>query len=339
MKQVETTTRIRMADVQAGPDKLALKPCATDAEQPMSVAAIQHGLRSLGFFPGGQTDGICGYRTLSAMRLFQEYVRAVEKRPSLPDGRFGATSQQHLKRWMDAHTATEWAPTIERWRAGTLGDTEYMDWLSLLEKVKAHYAASPTRMLQLVNAFTGKTDTRKVAEWDFSPAHVHLVGIRRDEVSNKFDDIFVLLIKGLVFKFQGSTEPGASTNAAGVPFLVHGQHHYHFGWHKRQYLALRPRNLDTGVLVVRSKNDMRLDETDLDKGLETNGTINVHWGGKGMKFDVKTWSEGCQVINGSVYLNSKNELIDCSAFVAPRTQRWRATRRRRAAPTTSSSTW
>ena len=316
VKQVETTTRIRMADVQAGPDKLALKPCATDAEQPMSVAAIQHGLRSLGFFPGGQTDGICGYRTLSAMRLFQEYVRAVEKRPSLPDGRFGATSQQHLKRWMDAHTETEWAPTIERWRAGTLGDTEYMDWLSLLEKVKAHYAASPTRMLQLVNAFTGKTDTRKVAEWDFSPAHVHLVGIRRDEVNNKFDDIFVLLIKGLVFKFQGSTEPGASTNAAGVPFLVHGQHHYHFGWHKRQYLALRPRNLDTGVLVVRSKNDMRLDEADLDKGLETNGTINVHWGGKGMKFDVKTWSEGCQVINGSVYLNSKNELIDCSAFVA-----------------------
>ena len=95
-------------------------------------------------------------------------------------------------------------------------------------------------MLQLVNAFSRPTDTRKVARVGLHPGHVHLVGIRRNEKSNKFDDIFVLLIKGLVFKFQGSTEPGASSNAAGAPFLVQGQHDYHFGWHKSQYLALRP---------------------------------------------------------------------------------------------------
>jgi hypothetical protein len=317
VKLVEATTRLPMADVVAGIDKLALKPCAPpDAQQPMTVAAIQQGLQSIGFFPGGKIDGICGYRTLSAMRLFQEYVRVVEKRPSVPDGRFGPSSQQHLKRWLDDGTAPVWAPTIERWRAGTLGQTEYTEWLVLLRQVKDRYAGSPTPMLQLVNAFKGETDTREVAEWDFTPEKVHLVGIRRNEMSNKFDDIFVLLLKGLVFKFQGTTEPGASDNPAGTPFLVQGQHDYHFGWHKRQYLALRPERVNKGVLVVRSKGDMRLDEADLANGLEANGSINVHWGGKGMKFDVKTWSEGCQVITGSVYLNEKNELIDCSAFVA-----------------------
>jgi hypothetical protein len=314
LKQVEATTRLPLTSILAGRDKLAFKPCAPDARQPMSVADIQRGLQSIGFFPGGKIDGICGYRTLSAMRLFQEYVRSVEKRPSLPDGRFGPSSQEHLTRWMNDRTATEWAPTIERWRAGTLGESEYTEWLSLLDKVKARHAASPTRVLQMVNAFSRPTDTRKVAQWDSTPGKIHFVGIRRNQKSNKFDDIFILLIKGLVFKFQGSTEPGASSNAAGAPFLVQGQHDYHFGWHKRHYLALKPDN--RGVLVVRSKNDMRLDDADLAKGLEANATINVHWGGKGMKFDVNTWSEGCQVINGSVYVNSKNELIDCSAFVA-----------------------
>lgn len=35
-----------------------------------------------------------------------------------------------------------------------------------------------------------------------------------------------------------------------------------------------------------------------------------------MKFDVKNWSEGCQVINGTGYISPSNELIDCSAFAA-----------------------
>jgi len=218
---------------------------------------------------------------------------------------------------VDHRTATEWAPTIARWQAGTLGQTEYTNWFSLLEKIKRKYTAHPNRMLRLVGAFAGATDTRSVARWDFTPGgNIHVVGIRRSERSGKFDDIFVLLIKGLVFKFQGSTEPGASSNALGAPFLVQGQHDYHFGWHKKEYLALRPQHLDKGVLVVRSKGDMRLDETDLKNGLEANASINIHWGGRGMKFDVKTWSEGCQVINGTVYLNEKNQLIDCSAFAA-----------------------
>ena len=298
LTRVEEITRVAMRDVAEGSDKLLLSSYTPDSQSPMSIAEIQRALKAAGFFPGGTVDGICGYRTRSAMRLFQEYVRSVWKRSCVPDGRFGALSQQHLRRWIDQLAVIEWAPTIERWRAGTLDRTEDIEWLSLLGAVKDHYASNPGRMLQLVNAFPSPSDTRRVAQWDFgSTDNIHLVGIRRDEKSNKFDDIFVLLIKGLVFKFQGSTEPGASDNPAGVPFLVQGQHDYQFGWHKKQYLALRPLHLDKGVLVVRSK-DMRLDEADLNKGLEANASINVHWGGKGMKFDVKNWSEGCQVING-----------------------------------------
>ena len=304
-KSVEEITRVSASDVAEGSDKLRFTPCVPDGAQPMTVAKVQQALKTTGFFPGGKVDGICGYRTLSAIRLFQEYVRSNEKLSCLPDGRFGPTSQKHLQRWLDTGAKTRWAPT-----------TEYTDWLSLLENVKRKYTASPNRMLQMVAAFGGATDTRSVARWDFTPGNTHLVGIRRNELSGKFDDVFVLLIKGLVFKFQGTTEPGASGNANGAPFLVQGQHDYQFGWHQRQYLALRPQHLNTGVLVVRSKSDLRLDDSDLNNGLEANGTINIHWGGKGMKFDVKNWSEGCQVINGTLYVNDVGELIDCSAFAA-----------------------
>jgi hypothetical protein len=313
-KRVEAITRVRMAEVKDGSDKLTFKTHTPDDAQPMTVRQVQQALKAIGFFPGGEADAICGYRTLSAIRLFQEYVRTVEKLPCDPDGRFGPQSQRHLKRWIDGGIQTEWAPTIEGWQAGTLGQTEYTEWLSLLSRVKEKYAANPIRMLQLVNAFGGDTDTKKVAQWDFNPRHIHLIGIRRGEFSGKFDDVIVLLIKGLVFKFQGSTEPGASSNPKGTPFLVQGQHDYHFGWHQRRYLALRPQG--KGVLVVRSKGDKRLNDQDLDNGLEANLTINVHWGGKGEKREVSTWSEGCQVINGTLYINHENELIDCSGFAA-----------------------
>ena len=297
-------TRLPLSDVIEGVDKIVMRRYTPDTPSAMSVAAIQRGLKSIGFFPGGKDDGICGYRTLSAMRLFQEYVRSVEKLDCVPDGRFGPVSQQHLQRWLDDHVVSTWA--VEQ--------PEYAEWLTLLEQVKAKYTSSPNPMLQAVNAFKGAADTRKVAQWDVSSkGNVHLIGIRRNGVTGKFHDIFVLLIKGLVFKFQGSTEPGASTDPRGTPFLVQGQHDYHFGWHKKTYLALRPHG--TGVLVVRSKG-LEFHDSAIAHGVEPNASINVHWGGKGMASDVKTWSEGCQVINGSVYLNPNGDLIDCSSFAA-----------------------
>ena len=314
LRQATAISGGRADQAADGSDKLSFAPYTPEPTQPMTVAAMQQALKTVGFFPGGQVDGICGYRTRAAMRLFQEYVRSVEKQPSVPDGRFGPSTQAHLQRWLETRRASEWSPTIEQWRAGTLGPTEYTDWLSLLGKVKGKYLASPTEMLRLVNAFSGKTDTRRVADWEFAPDAIHLIGVRRSAKTNKFDDLFVLLIKGLVFKFQGSTDPGATSNPLGAPFLVQGQHDYHFGWHKSQHLALRPS--DNGVLVVRSKGDFRLDDADVSKGLESNSTIHIHWGGKGLTFDVNNWSEGCQVLNGSAYIGPNNQRIDCSSFVA-----------------------
>jgi hypothetical protein len=241
-------------------------------------------------------------------------VRSGEQLPCVPDGRVGPSTQQHLQRWNSNGVVTDWAPTIEQWRARSLGQTEYTDGVALLGKVKQKYLASPSEMLRLVNAFPRQTDTLKVTDWEFSADAIHLIGIRRSEKTNKFDDLFLLLIKGLVYKFQGSTDPGATSHPLGAPFLVQGQHEYHFGWHKNQHLALRPS--DTGVLVVRSKGDFQLDDADVSKGLEANSTIHVHWGGKGLKFDVNNWSEGCQVINGSAYLGPNNERVDCSSIVA-----------------------
>ena len=193
VKEVEAVTRLPFGSVRAGNDRLAFRPHAPDARQPMSVSSVQEGLKAIGFFPGGKVDGICGYRTLSAIRLFQEYVRSVEKLPCVPDGLFGPSSQEHLTRWLDHGAGTTWAPAIEAWRTGTLGQSEYTRWLALLEGVKARSLANPDRMLQMVNAFDGATDTRKAARWDFTPAgNIHLVGIRRSEASGRFDDTIVI---------------------------------------------------------------------------------------------------------------------------------------------------
>ena len=312
---VEQLTRRPLSDIASGVDKIVAKRLPANAPTTMSVAQVQQALKEIGFFPGATIDGICGYRTQSAIRLFQEYVRSVEKLDCTPDGQFGPKSQAHLQRWIDGPLRTVWAPTIDVWKRGATVDGEYAEWLALLERAKQQALAGPTRVQQLVNDFATKCDTRKVAQWDFTTANnIHLIGIRRNEMQGKFDDIFILLIKGLVFKFQGTTEPGASDNAAGPPFLVPAQHEYHFGWHQSKYLALRPQSV--GVLVVRAGQDKRVDDADLAKGLEANGTINIHWGGRGMTRDVNSWSEGCQTINGTVYINANDALVSCSAFTA-----------------------
>lgn len=286
----------------------------------MKVAELQKLLKEAGFFPSGRIDGICGYRTLAAVRLFQEYVRTVEQDASLgfPDGRFGPKSAAHLERWAQSGKRADWAEF-----SAAHPSPEYALWLDLLNRFKETYTAQPTATLQKVNAFTGKTKTLKPAEWDFAPDHIHLIGIRRNQVTNNtkqpLDDIFVLLINGAVFKFRGSTDPGSKENVKGMPFLVPGQHLYRFGWHllapqrrKDVYQALKP--LEPGVLVVRSA-DTALTEADLARGLECNSTINVHWGGRGDKGTAE-WSAGCQIIIGKSYINHHNKLIDCTPFAA-----------------------
>ena len=286
---------------------------------PPPVADLQRFLKDAGFFPFGAVDGLCGYRTMSSMRLFQEYVRTVEGDPSIgpADGMFGPKTFTHVERWQRDGLKADWVNVSSQ-----NPHPEYRTWMALLAKARQHYQANPTAMLQAVNAYPHASDTVKVAHWDFDPGRIHLVGVRRKETQRpeggkrSNDDVFILLINGLVFKFFGTTDPGFTTNANGAPFLVQGQHKYRFGWHKQSdmdkvYRALKP--LSTGVLVVRDGNrDMALTEDDFTGTLERNASINVHWGGRG----TSNWSAGCQVICGRGYINHNDEAIDCSAYAA-----------------------
>ena len=283
--------------------------------QPFTVAAVQQALSRTGFFPGARVDGICGYRTRAAIRLFQEYVRSIEGRRCAPDGKFGPGTAAELTRWLNDDLKANWSAKFDRWQRNTIGDTpdDFDACLAFLNKVKAHRLTSPGKLLEKVTAFNGSSDTRQVADWSFEDRDIHLIGVRRNErdEQHKFDDVMILLIKGLVFAFQGSTDPGSTSNAGGAPFLVPGQHAYRFGLHRGSYHALRPRK--HGVLVLRSKGDLALTEIDLAGALETNTTINIHWAGKGVincrAWDVSTWSGGCQVITGAGYVNHLGEVV------------------------------
>jgi hypothetical protein len=285
----------------------------------MKVAHAQSFLKQAGFFPFGEIDGVCGYRTQSAIRLFQEYVRSVEGETSIgfPDGKLGPNSAKHVRRWQENGKQADWSEF-----SSANQSREYKLWLDLLNRFKHTYSANPNAALKLVNAYSKPTGTVKPAQWDFDPKKIHLIAIRRKEAvasgAQKFDDFFILLINGLVFKFRGSTDPGATRNKKGLPFLVMGQHLYRYGWHlqtnqERGYHALKPLG---GVLIVRSK-DKALTDADLANDLENNHDINVHWGGEGFG-NVGNWSEGCQVIIGKAYVNHQDRLIDCSQFAAPK---------------------
>ena len=59
-----------------------------------------------------------------------------------------------------------------------------------------------------------------------------------------------------------------------------------------------------------------LSDDDLERGVQGNGTINIHWGGKGVGRPVNRWSEGCQVITGSGYEDFQGSIVNCAEYVA-----------------------
>ena len=287
---------------------------AEQAGQP--VSDLQARLRDLGFLPHGDLSGIFDYRTQSSARLFQEYVLSVEEDKTMgtPDAIVGPKTFQHLDRWRNGGHKADWAEVSSDNPTFT-----YEQWMRLLGKIKEHYLQSPSPLLKKVQAFQGASDTRKVADWDFSPGHIHLIGIRRGaDASWKIrinNDVFVLLVNGLVFMFFGSTDPTPQgRRSQRPPFLVPGQHLYRFGWHKisdpkKVYRAFRPAR--HGVLILRdvagSARDA-LDAADLEGGtVKNNLTINIHWSGK----HTSNWSAGCQVISGGGYINHNDKLVDC----------------------------
>lgn len=200
--------------------------------------------------------------------------------------------------------------------------------MALLQAVHGHYRSHPSPTLEKVRG-ASRCSTLPVEQWDLAPNRIHLIGIRHRRQAEPgarqvLDDVFVLLVRGVAFKFYGSTEPGATKpkNEPNYqyPFLVQGQHLYRFGWHKlsgtdwkeKVFHALKP--VDPGVWVLRSTNVIP-EDADLQGNLDgPNTTINVHWSG-GVTQNA-TWSAGCQVITGQSYINHRNEPVNCSRFAA-----------------------
>ena len=287
--------------------------------QDRSVSVLQGLLRDFGFYPQGEVDGIFGYRTLSAVRLFQEYVRAVEGIPEIgtPDGVVGQKTNGHLLRWRSDRLRADWTKFSPQ--SPSPGHRYWMEVLKTFQQV--NLTRPVNRVLSLINTFPSPTDTLRVNAWKFDPRDLNLVGIRRQEwrstQERQNDDLFVLLANGSSFVFYGSTDPNPRmADRPDEPYLIRGQHRYRFGWHKlsdslRTYRAFRP--VGPGVLICRdSTRDDAFTDEDLASGLRANGTINIHWSGAG----TSNWSAGCQVIAGARYLNHTGRKIDCASFAA-----------------------
>lgn len=300
------------------------------------VEEVQIFLKEAGFLYSYEPDGIFGYETLSAVRLFQEYLRTVEKKGGIPDGIIGKGTYAAIDWWKA--NKRKGVDYVNDWGKDT-ESKDYALWMDVLKKGKAHYLAHPNPQLKSCESCEKKSDTLKVSDWQTDKNAVHLIGIRRKQkdgfhLSLGNEDLYVLVLYGMVFYFWGSTVPslkhagakdakgqltGGPKNSGGFPFLFEGQHRYRFAWHlvnskEKIYKALRPAS--KGILTYRMKDQNKdgviSDEEALNKGLDSspNDTINIHWSGRGFS----SFSAGCQVIAGGSYINHLGKLVNCMDF-------------------------
>lgn len=291
------------------------------------IREVQTCLAQGGFLPHGPVDGVYGYRTRAAVRLFQEHVRVVDADESIgrPDGVVGPKTRAALRAWEAASRVATWAhPDFAPNKVSRLAR-------SLLDETLLRCASHPDTTTRAVDRWNGATATLRSSAWGTSYARIHLVGIRRNAAiaatKRANDDLFALLVGNMTFFFLGSTDPNPSLSRADEPYLVRGQHRYRIGWHKlspmgqlsdgsvpsgRAYLALKPA-VSAGVLVARDRDlDNALSPADLAEDLEANPTINIHWSGKG----TSNWSAGCQVVGGARYIDHEGRLVDCTPHAA-----------------------
>lgn len=284
------------------------------------VTQLQHFLYDSGFMPRASFDGVFGYVTQAATRLFQEYVRTIENETSMiPDGIVGSTTMRHIIRWKQENKISQWSQ-----HSGNKPTQHFTEWLQLLNKAKQHYQSNPGPVLKNLNSLAKTYSTKKVDDWDFDSNQIHLIGVRRNQTQSinrrDNDDLFFLLINGMVFTFWGSTDPSAKMSEAirvkHEAFLIEGQHTYRFGWHKitneaKIYRALKPHD-SNGVIIARDwDNDNAFTDNDV-VNFEVNNSINIHWTGVGKS----NFSAGCQVIAGKSYINHKGDLQNCSKFAS-----------------------
>ena len=288
------------------------------------VRELTRFLHAAGFMPHASHDGIFGYVTQAAVRLFQEYVRTVDsperharRSPACwPDGVVGKDTAFYIDLWREGKLSTRWSD----------GETtpDYRRWMHWLRSAAGHYRSKPSPLMQQLMAAERRGDSLTPEEWTYDPGDTHLVGIRRGsgeqmEVRGRApDDLFVLLVGGKSFYFWGSTDANPSSGREG--YLVEGQHRYRLNWHnigtsrrERIYKAARPAG--AGVMVVRDVHghnaltaENRRDGFDPDP----NPTFNIHWSGLGRS----NWSAGCQVISGKNYFNDAGQMINCAEYAA-----------------------
>jgi hypothetical protein len=286
------------------------------------VRPLQRFLQNAGFYPKAKKTGIFGYGTRSALRLFQEYIRNIEGDKSIgaPDGWTGPKTDAHIARWKRDNLTCHW----NQFSLKTPSE-EYIKWFQILNKAKLQYLTSEDPVIENLRSFfkTRNASSLPPERWTFRPYDTHLLGVRRHPetafTDRPNDDLFILLIRGMVFKFWGSTDPNPKmvTNVQGAPFLTEGQHKYYYGWHKvsskeKVYMALKP--YPPGTLVFRDRNKRnKLLPDDIQNGFDNpNTTINIHWTPNGMA----NWSAGCQVINGESYIDTDDKLISCREYCA-----------------------
>lgn len=290
------------------------------------VADLQKFLHQAGFMPRGIIDGIFDYVTQASVRLFQEYVRTKDGIAEvIPDGIVGSGTQAHIRRWKEEGKKSVWGTTTTQ-----NPSAHYTEWINLLNAAKNHYVSNPGPILRHINGLPKTYSTRKPKDWIFNTEDIHLIGVRRKQTQRvqkrANDDLFFLLINGMVFVFWGSTDSSVSmAQRSDEAFLVEGQHKYRFGWHKifvekKIYRALKPFQ-PSGVLVIRdwdgdnalTDNDLKIKDTHGNlKGIQVNNSINIHWSGIGST----NFSAGCQVIAGKSYIDDTNILQDCSKFAS-----------------------
>ena len=294
-----------------------------------AVRDLQQFLKDAGFMPKSSVSGVFGYATQAAARLFQEYLRTVENDATIgtPDGVVGPNTLAHIEAWKAKKAGKpefvcDWAKFSSQ-----NPSPEFSKWLGLLTSAKELFAQQKDThpILKLIENFKTASDTKKVADWSTDPNTVYLIGIRRGEdrsvgASRGNDDLFVLLVNGMVFQFWGSTDPNPDmTDRPDMAFLVEGQHEFKFGWHhvgeaEKIYQALQPAT--SGVLVFRDQGpnfDHALTDKDIAAGLSgPNTSIHIHWSGVGNL----NYSAGCQVISGNRYINHLGNVVDCRSFAA-----------------------
>lgn len=307
------------------------------------VVELTKFLEKAGFLLNASHDGFFGYITQAAVRLFQEYVRTrdpdydptkKEQKKCIPDGMVGSGTRGHIARWKEAKMKADWGKDPK----GDAAENGKV-WRKRFTATAKHLTDNPGPVQKARKKFKSSTDSLLPKDWKFPKDQPLLFGIRRladvdNHVSvrrwnNKLkkmvtqrrrpmDDLFVLLVNGNSFVFYGSTDPSVHMSRAWEPYLIAGQHLYHYSWHKvskqyKTYRAFRPAK--HGVVVIRDKYKAdALSVKNINKGPDSqaNSTINIHWSGLGDN----NFSAGCQVIAGSSYLNDTGKMQNCKKFAA-----------------------